>query len=263
MVWPSAGTGASVCGSATIRPSMHGIAHALARLQPRLLGRRQRVPFVVPVADDGRAVDFGQAVDMGDVEAHALHLLDHRRRAAPRPSSARRRGRRARGEFLASLGSALTSMFITIGAPQRWVTPCAAMACRDLRRRDPAQADMRAVERRHRPGKAPAVAVEHRQRPEIDRMRRHVPDQRVAERIQIGAAMMIDDALGIARRARGVVERDRLPFVRRQRPREIGIAAGEKGFVVRSRRAARRAARAGSSMSTPAAGAPAASAPCR
>ena len=30
---------------------------------------------------------------------------------------------------------------------------------------------------------------------------------------QIGAAMVIDDALGVPGRARGVVERDRIPFV--------------------------------------------------
>ena len=37
----------------------------------------------------------------------------------------------------------------------------------------------------------------------------------VAERVQIGAAVVIDDALGVAGRARGVVERDRVPFVGR------------------------------------------------
>src|SRR3546814_11990327 len=33
------------------------VAHALARFHRRLLGQRQRIPFVVPVADHGRTVD--------------------------------------------------------------------------------------------------------------------------------------------------------------------------------------------------------------
>jgi hypothetical protein len=35
----------------------------------------------------------------------------------------------------------------------------------------------------------------------------HAPDEDVAERVQIGAAVVVDDALRIAGRARGVVER--------------------------------------------------------
>ncbi len=56
--------------------------------------------------------------------------------------------------------------------------------------------------------------------------------QHIAVTHQRGAAMMEDDALGIAGGAGGVVERDRVPFVVRHLPREIGIAAGEKLLVV-------------------------------
>ena len=49
---------------------------------------------------------------------------------------------------------------------------------------------------------------------------------------QRGAAVVVDDALGIAGGARGVVERDRVPFVVGHRPGEIGIAAGEELLVV-------------------------------
>src|SRR6516165_6686151 len=51
----------------------HGISDTLARLEPRPLGRGQLVPFVVPGADDGRTIDLGQTVDMGDVKAETLH----------------------------------------------------------------------------------------------------------------------------------------------------------------------------------------------
>ena len=83
-----------------------------------------------------------------------------------------------------------------------------------------------------RPGKAPAVAVEHRQRPEIDRMKLHLPGHRVPGRVQPGAAMVIDHALGIAGRARGVVQRDRIPLVRRRRIGAIRIALRQQRFVV-------------------------------
>ena len=76
-----------------------------------------------------------------------------------------------------------------------------------------AQADMRAAHKADRPGKAPAVAVEHRQGPEVDRVRAHAPDLHVADRVQVGAAVVIDHALGVAGGAAGVVEADGLPFI--------------------------------------------------
>jgi hypothetical protein len=97
---------------------------------------------------------------------------------------------------------------------------------------DPPQADMRAGERRDGPRKAPAVAVKHRQGPEIDRMVPHSPDEDVAERVQIGAAMVIDHALGVAGGARGVVESDRFPLVPRHHLLELRITGREKRFVV-------------------------------
>ena len=99
-------------------------------------------------------------------------------------------------------------------------------------RLDAAQADVGAGTLGHRPREAPAVAVEHRQRPEIHRVRRHVPVQDVADRVQIRAAMVIDDALRIARRARRVVQRDRVPLVCRRLPGVVRIAFGQKRLVV-------------------------------
>jgi len=55
----------------------HGVGDALARLEPRPLGRGRLVTFVVPGADDGRAIDLGATVDTGDVKAETIHSFDH------------------------------------------------------------------------------------------------------------------------------------------------------------------------------------------
>ena len=101
----------------------------------------------------------------------------------------------------------------------------------DLCRIDLAQADIDAGGGRDGPGKAPAVAVEHRQRPEIDRMLAEIARQDVADGVEIGAAVMGDDALGIARGARGVAQRDRVPFVVGQPCDEAGIALRDRRLV--------------------------------
>ena len=85
---------------------------------------------------------------------------------------------------------------------------------------------------RDRPREAPAVAVEHRQRPEIDRVLAHAAGDDVAERQQIGAAVVVDHALRVAGRPRGVVERDRVPLVVGHRPSEIRVAFGEEILVL-------------------------------
>ena len=65
----------------------------------------------------------------------------------------------------------------------------------------------------------------------------HAPVQDVVERVQICAAVVIDDALGIAGRARGVVERDGVPLVARRLPRVAGVAFGQQRLVVASAQA--------------------------
>src|SRR5277367_7066923 len=54
----------------------------------------------------------------------------------------------------------------------------------------------------------------------------------VADREQIRAAMMVDDALGIAGRARRVVERDRVPFVARGLALISFVALGDQRLIV-------------------------------
>ena len=147
---------------------------------------------------------------MRDAETHPLHRLDHHRRR-----------RRATGrDFDDVIEAALHTvrcMHEHVQDDRRAAEmrdPVLGDRGKDGCRIDPAQTDMRAGDRRHRPGIGPAVAVEHRQCPEIDRMPVDPEGDRVAERVQIGAAMVVDDAFRIAGRARGVVERDRRPFVR-------------------------------------------------
>ncbi len=94
------------------------------------------------------------------------------------------------------------------------------------------QADMRADDGRHGPGEAPAVAVEHRQGPQIDRMFAHRGRQRIALRQQVGAPVVRDDAFRVAGGTRGVADRNRVPFVLRHQPGEVGVPRGEEGFVI-------------------------------
>ena len=95
-----------------------------------------------------------------------------------------------------------------------------------------AQADVNARLDADRPREAPAVAMEHRQRPQIDRVAAHVGGDDIADREQVGAAVMIDDPLGVAGGARGVVERNRVPLVARPDPFVFRVALGEQRLVV-------------------------------
>ena len=107
-------------------------------------------------------------------------------------------------------------------------------------RLDLAQADVGARARGDRPREAPAVAVEHRQRPQVDRRARGMSQSRMLlTRVQVGAAVVVDHALRVAGRARGVVQRDRVPFVGGRLPRELRVALARGAPRSRSRRCAR------------------------
>ena len=66
----------------------------------------------------------------------------------------------------------------------------------------------------------------------IDRVVPHAPDENVAERIQIGAAVVIHDAFRITGRARRVVESNRFPLIFGRHFREGGLASCEKCLVI-------------------------------
>ena len=62
---------------------------------------------------------------------------------------------------------------------------------------------------------------------------RHAPGHDVADRIQIGAPVMVDHALGVAGRARGVVERNRVPLVGGRLPCIFRITLCDEALVLR------------------------------
>src|SRR5215475_4219596 len=102
------------------------IGHTLARHPGRALRYRQVGPGFLPGTDRGRAIAFGQTVEVGDAKAHLFHRLDHRRRRAAPPVATSTTWSKRR--FTA--WDAFTSRLRTIGAPQRWVTWCSAIAAK-------------------------------------------------------------------------------------------------------------------------------------
>ena len=73
---------------------------------------------------------------------------------------------------------------------------------------EPRQAAMLAAHRRHRPGERPAVAVEHRQRPQVGGAGVEPCLGDHAQRVQVGAAVGVHDALRPAGGAARVVDRE-------------------------------------------------------
>ena len=207
--------------------SSQRVGHALPALQLGALVGGQFVPARLFGADGGGAIDFGQPVDMRQLDADVFGAFEHRdRRCCARDQS--------------DHGRAALPLRRVGRIDQRVVDDRRAAhvgdavlrdQLEDLRRIDLAQADIDAGRGRHRPRKAPAVAVEHRQRPEIDRMLAEIAGEDVADGIEIGAAVMGHDALGIARGARGVAQRDRVPFVAGRSCDEAGVALRDRRFI--------------------------------
>ena len=48
----------------------------------------------------------------------------------------------------------------------------------------------------------------------------------------MGAPVMVDDPLGVARSTRCIVQADRVPFIDRRLPRVVGVALRKQRFVV-------------------------------
>jgi hypothetical protein len=163
-----------------------------------------------------------------DVEAGRPHRLQHRLR-----------GRRRGGHELHPVGQRLLLGVLRIEQRRHHDRRAAEMGhpvaldrVIDRRSAHLAQADMGARHHRDGPRKAPAVAVEHRQRPQIDGMPAHAAGEHIGDREQIGAAVVIDDALRVSGGAGRVVEADRVPLVGWHLPGEIGIALLEKRLVL-------------------------------
>ena len=225
MVWPSCGTGARGGGVGDDHVLLDGVADALAGEDGGAFGRGQRVPLRVPGADGDGAVDFGEAVDVGDVEAEAAHAFEH---------GGGRGG--AGGHDADGLGEGLDAGVVEDHAEDDGGAAHVGDAVigdggQDVGGVDPAEADVGAGHGGDGPGEAPAVAVKHRQGPEIDGVLGHAPGHGVAAGVQVGAAVVVDDALGVAGGAGGVVEGDGVPLVGREGGGEGRVAGGEEGFV--------------------------------
>ena len=94
-----------------------------------------------------------------------------------------------------------------------------------------AQADVGAADRGDGPRRAPPVAVEHRQRPQVDAVERVAGVHHLAERVQVRPAVRVLHALGPARRAGRVVDRDAARLVL-DLPRQRRVpATGEQVLV--------------------------------
>ena len=92
---------------------------------------------------------------------------------------------------------------------------------------------MRRTHSGHPPGKTPAVTVKHGEGPEVGRAAVDPHLEHGIERIQIRAAMRIEDTLGIASGAAGVIQADRRILVFDGFVQKLVCATGEKGLIVR------------------------------
>ena len=169
----------------------HRKTDALACFDLRLFGYRQVVPLLVPRAMDNVTVGLGQAVDLHDVEAERLNLLEH---------GGRRRGARGHGLYRPVEGLALFFLGLDQKAEHdrgaaEVVDAVFGNGVVDVLCGDVAAADDRAGDGRHGPRVAPAVAVEHRHRIEIPRMVRQAPADHGTHGHQVGSAVMVDDTL--------------------------------------------------------------------
>ena len=204
------------------------VAHTLARVQTRTLANVEFIPALMLGADRSGPIGFRQAIDMGDVKAHGFHAFNHRRRWC----SARYHGLDACGHALFHRSWRVYQQAVHDGGAAVVGHSMVANRVQNGLRIHSAQADVHRCTRCHRPGEAPAIAMEHGQRPQIDGMLGHVPLQHIADGIVVRAAVVVDNALGVARGAAGVVQRNRIPFVAGQLPVKTGIALGHKAFVI-------------------------------
>ena len=205
-----------------------GEGHTLARFDPGALFGRQIIPEpILPGAFSGRAIDLGQAVNLGYVEAHGFN-------GGERCGGGRCTG----GEDLDGMVKG-PALFVFGVDDHVQDNRCAAKMGHaligngviDVFRSDLAAADGRAAKRGHAPDMAPIVAMEERDDGQIARVKRHPPRDRRAHGDQISAAVVIDHAFGPACGAGGIVERNRLPFILGHDPGRIRVALGQERVI--------------------------------
>ncbi|KFB70275.1 MAG: hypothetical protein AW09_004651 [Candidatus Accumulibacter phosphatis] len=204
------------------------VAHSLPAIQLNLFGHRQNRPVGVFGADRRRPVGFGQTVHMCEIDADIRHRLDD--------CGWWRRGSDQAGHLVRDAGTQFGRRIGHQAVHDRCATVVGHAVCanrfENQFRIDTTQTDVGASIGGHRPDEAPAIAMEHRQRPQIDRMRRHSPADDVAHRVEIGTAMMVNDALRIAGGSGSVVERDGIPFVGRATPGKLWTPVGNELLVL-------------------------------
>ncbi len=74
--------------------------------------------------------------------------------------------------------------------------------------------------------------MKHRQRPQVHGLRREAEHERVTERVEVGAPMVIQHPFRISRRARCVEQRRRIPLVGGRSQLERRVALRDPGLVV-------------------------------
>ncbi len=191
---------------------------------------RQGVPFRLPGADSVRAIGLGQAIDVGDRDPQSFHLANHGRRGR----------RRCRGDAEGTserpfLGSGAIRQRGQYGRGAAEIGhPLATNQLPGMAGIKSAQTHLGAARRDHRPGIAPAVAMKQRQGPEVDRAGIQTGGNDLAERVQVGASVVIGHALWSSGGAAGVVNRNRavLALLGVKRPgKRIRLSADQKRLV--------------------------------
>ncbi|VTR67498.1 conserved hypothetical protein [Desulfosarcina cetonica] len=206
------------------------IGNPLAGLElgPLVIGKA--VPLGLPLAYAMGAEHLGQAIGLGNVGADALHVAD---------DGGGRRG--AGGHDLQTLFQVQFVLGGVSGHADQNGRGGAQVGdaflgddLEDFLGNHLAQADMGGPHGRDAPGEAPAVAVEHGQGPQVNRVCRGAEFQLLAQGVEIGAAVVVHDALGQAGGAAGVVDRGHLALVVDFDGQRIGIALGQEGLIVRA-----------------------------
>ncbi len=204
------------------------VANALTSLDGGPLVQGFLIPFGLPGTHGDRAVNFRQAVNMSDGNAH---LLDGANDLGGRGCASRHGfnvvidaglgGFRHVQKRVKHNGSTAHVGYLVI-----------TDQLQDFFRIHPAQANVSARQSGNGPGETPAVTVKHRQGPQVDRMLAHGPHRLIAHAVHVGTAMVINDAFRVTGGAGGVVQGDGIPFVLWQAPLELRVTFLQEDLII-------------------------------